>query len=59
MNAPSAIQITYPFQNEPNSLRSERAMAQKVFDTALKRELHDMMRQAKQMAKQIKEPTDV
>jgi hypothetical protein len=49
----------YPYQNEPNWSRSERAVARRVFDAALKRELQDVIRKAKQMANQIKEAADV
>jgi hypothetical protein len=50
---------TYPYQNEPIWSRSEKAIARKVFDAALKRELQDVMQQTKQKANQIKEPADV
>ena len=59
MNSPSAIPNTYPYQNEPVWSRSEKAIARKVFDAALKRELQDVMQETKQMANQIKEPADV
>ena len=59
MSVPSATQNTYPYPNEPIWSRSERAMARKVFDAALKRELQDVMREAKHMANKIKEPADV
>jgi hypothetical protein len=57
-NSPSATLNTYPWQNEPTWSRSEKAAARKVFDAALKRELQEVMEQAKQMAKQIQEPAD-
>ena len=56
MSGGSATPHTYPYQNEPIWSRSEKAIARKVFDAALKRELQDVMRKAKQMANQIKEP---
>src|SRR5215467_6131813 len=59
MSSPSATQNTYPYQNEPTWSRSEKALARRAFDAALKRELQDVMRKAKQKANQIKEPTDV
>jgi hypothetical protein len=59
MSDPSATQNTYPYQNEPSWSRSEKAIARKVFDAALKRELQDIMQKAKQMANQIKEPANV
>jgi len=49
----------YPYQNEPTWSRSQKAIARKVFDAALKRELQEIMRQAKRMANQMKEPADV
>ena len=59
MSSPSATQDTYPYQNEPTWSKSEKAIARKAFDAALKRELQDVMRKTKQMANQIKEPADV
>src|SRR5215469_12430470 len=50
---------TYPYQNEPMWLRSEKAIARKFFDVALKRELQGVMQKAKQMASQMKKPADV
>ena len=49
----------YPHLNEPRWSSSERAIARKVFDAALKQELQQVMREVKQMANQIKEPADV
>jgi polyribonucleotide nucleotidyltransferase len=59
MSRPSATPNTYPYQSEPTWSKSEKAIARKVFDAALKRELQDVMRTTKQMANQIKEPADV
>jgi hypothetical protein len=59
MSSPSATQNTYPYQNEPTWSKSEKAIARRAFDAALKRELQDVMRKTKQMANQIKEPADV
>ena len=56
---PSATQNTYPYPHEPSWSRSERAIARKAFDAALKREFLGVMREAKQMANKIKEPADV
>ena len=47
-----------PYQNEPLWSRSEKAIARPAFDAALKRELQDVMREAKRMANRIKEPAD-
>jgi hypothetical protein len=59
MSNPSATPNKYPYPNEPTWSRSEKAIARAVFDAALKRELHEVMQQAKQRANQIKEPADV
>jgi len=59
MSSASATPNTYPYQNEPNWSKSEKAIARTVFDAALRWELQDVMQQAKQMANQIKEPADV
>jgi hypothetical protein len=45
--------------NEPTWSRSEKIIARKAFDAALKRELHEVMQETKQMASQIKEPLDL
>ena len=58
MSSASATQ-TRIHQNEPIWSKSEKAIARTVFDAALRRELQDVMQQAKQMANQIKEPADV
>ena len=58
MSSPSATPNMYPYQNEPTWSKSEKAIARTAFDAALKRELQDVMRKTKQMANQIKEPTD-
>ena len=59
MSSASATPNTYPYQSEPIWSRSEKAIGRKVFDAALKRELQNVMQEAKQMANQIKEPADV
>ena len=59
MTTPSATQHSYPYQNEPTWSRSEKIVARKAFDAALKRELHEVMQETKQMASQIKEPSDL
>jgi photoprotection regulator FRP-like protein len=59
MTSPSVTQDRYPYQNEPMWSRSEKAIARKAFDAALKRELHDVMQETKQMANQINEPADL
>src|SRR5215470_19323548 len=59
MSSPLATPKSYPYQNEPIWSRSERTIARKVFDAALKRELLQVMQEAKRMASQIKQPADV
>jgi hypothetical protein len=59
MTSPSATQDSYPYQNEPIWSRSEKAVARTAFDAALKRELHEVMQETKQMANQINEPADL
>ncbi len=39
--------------------RTEKAVARKAFDAALKRELREMIQEAQQMASQIKQPSDL
>jgi hypothetical protein len=56
MTSPSATQDRYPYQNEPIWSRSEKTVARAAFDAALKRELQEVMQEAKQMATQINEP---
>ena len=59
MTGPSATQDSYPYQNEPIWSRSEKAVARAAFDAALKRELHEVMQETKQMADRINEPADL
>ncbi len=59
MTSPSATQDRYPYQNEPIWSRSEKALARTAFDAALKRELHEVMQETKQMANQINESADL
>jgi hypothetical protein len=59
MTSPSATQDNYPYQNEPIWSRSEKAIARTAFDVALKRELHEVMEEARQMANQIEQPSDL
>jgi Photoprotection regulator fluorescence recovery protein len=56
---PPATQGTYPYPNEPTWSRSEKAIARRLFDAALKRELQEAMQKAKQMANQISKPADL
>jgi hypothetical protein len=59
MTAPSAIQDSYPYQNEPIWSRSEKTIARKAFDAGLGRELHEVIQEAKKMASQIQQSSDL
>ena len=59
MTSPSATPNRYPYQNEPNWSRSEKALARKAFDAALGRELHEVIQEAKKMASQIQQSSDL
>src|ERR1700722_18499710 len=59
MTNPSATQHLYPYQNEPIWSRSEKAIARKAFDAALGRELHEVIQEAKRMASQIQQSSDL
>ena len=58
MRDPSVARNRYPYRNEPDWSTTEN-IARKVFDAALKRELQEVMREAKAMANKIKEPAEV
>jgi Photoprotection regulator fluorescence recovery protein len=58
-NSPSASQDSYPYQNEPIWSKSEKAIARKAFDAALGRELHEVIQEAKKMASQIRQSSDL
>ena len=59
MNSPSAIQDSYPYQNDPIWSRSEKTIAHTAFDAALGRELHEVIQEAKKMASQIQQSSDL
>jgi hypothetical protein len=59
MTSPSATQDSYPDQNEPIWSRSEKAIARTAFDAALGRELHEVIQEAKRMASQIQQSSDL
>lgn len=59
MPSPSTMQDRYPYQNQLNWSKSERLIARRAFDAALKRELHEIILQAKRKASQITEPADM
>jgi len=55
----SATLNRYPYQNEPIWSRSEKAIARKAFDAALGRELHEVIQEAKKMASQIQQSSEL
>src|SRR5437764_13374749 len=59
MTNPSATPTRYPYQNEPIWSRSETTIARKAFDDALGRELHEVIQEAKRMASQIQQSSDL
>jgi hypothetical protein len=59
MTSPSAIQDSYPYQNELIWSKSEKTIARKAFDAALGRELHAVIQEAKKMASQIQQSSDL
>jgi hypothetical protein len=59
MTSPSVTQDSYPYQNEPIWSRSEKTVARAAFDAALKRELQEVVQEAKQKANQVNEPADL
>jgi hypothetical protein len=59
MTSPPATQENYPYQNEPVWSKSEKVLARTAFDAALGRELHEVIQEAKKMASQIQQPSDL
>ena len=59
MTSPPATQGSYPYQNEPIWSRSDKTVARAAFDAALKRELQEVMQEAKEKANQVNEPADL
>jgi hypothetical protein len=59
LSRPSATQDSYPYRNEPVWSISEKAIARKAFDAALSRELHEVIQEAKRMASQIMQSSDL
>jgi hypothetical protein len=59
MTSPSATQESYPYRNEPIWSRSEKTIARKAFDAALGRELDEVIQEAKKMASQIQQSSDL
>lgn len=59
MTSLSATPNRFPYVHEPMWSRSEKIIARKAFDAALKRELQEVMQEAKQMASQIQQPSEL
>jgi hypothetical protein len=59
MTSPPATQESYPYQNEPIWSKSEKVLARTAFDAALGRELHEVIQEAKKMASQIQQSSDL
>jgi hypothetical protein len=59
MTSPPATQENYPYQNEPVWSKSEKVLARTAFDAALGRELHEVIQEAKKMASQIQQSSDL
>jgi hypothetical protein len=54
-----ATQNGHANQHDLTWSRSEKAIARKAFDAALGRELHEVIQEAKKMASQIKQSSDL
>ena len=59
MTSPSTPPDRHPHQDEPTWSRSEKALARNAFDAALGRELHEVIQEAKRMASQIQQSSDL
>jgi len=57
--SPSAIQNSHTNQRDLMWSSSEKGIARKAFDAALKRELHEVIQEAKQMASRIRQSSDL
>jgi Photoprotection regulator fluorescence recovery protein len=55
----SPLQNDYANQRYLTWSKSEKAITRKAFDAALQRELHEVMQDAKHMASQIQQPSDL
>jgi hypothetical protein len=56
---PSAVPVSHHREDELRWSKSERAIARRAFDHALKQELREVIQQAKQMAAEVKEPYEL
>lgn len=54
----SSVPDSHPMEDELRWPKSERMTARKAFDRALNQELQEVMQQAKQIAAEIKQPSD-
>jgi len=61
MSSPSQSPIHYGYASPSDMTwsKSEKTIARQAFDAALKRELHELMQEAKEIVGQIKQPSDV
>jgi triphosphoribosyl-dephospho-CoA synthetase len=59
MTSPSVLESTYPCRNEMTWSRSEKAIAHKAFNAALRRDFQAAIQKAQQMASRITEPEDL
>ena len=61
MSSPSQSPIHYGYASASDMTwsRSEKAVARQAFDAALKRELHQLMQEAKEISGQINQPSDL
>ena len=59
MTSSSADQDSYPYQKEMAWSKSEKALARTAFDTALDRELQEVIQKAKHMANKMQQSSDL
>jgi hypothetical protein len=59
MTSQSATQVSYHYQDQPIWSKSEKVIARTAFDAALGRELHEVIQEAKRMASQIQQSSDL
>jgi len=59
MPSQSSIHYGYASASDMTWSRSEKAIARQAFNAALKRELDELMQEAKEIASQIKQPSDL
>ena len=61
MKSPGQSPIAYGYASASDVTwsRSEKAIARQAFDAALKRELQELMQEAKEIARKIKQPSNL